>query len=97
MRIGESPRYKMVTPTYPVSSTGTAERRRLESAGVSTTGRNSRRFEGNTSSPPDDRPHLYADYKDMLAADDGKPETTAAIHEVRLLWNKKFTTRCSRS
>ena len=29
----------------------------------------------------------YADYKDMLAADDGKPGTTAALHEVRLLWN----------
>jgi hypothetical protein len=29
----------------------------------------------------------YADYKDMLAADDGKPGTTAAIHEVRILWN----------
>jgi hypothetical protein len=29
----------------------------------------------------------YADYKDMLAADDGKAETMAAIHEVRLLWN----------
>jgi hypothetical protein len=29
----------------------------------------------------------YADYKDMLAADDGKPGTLAAIHEVKLLWN----------
>ena len=29
----------------------------------------------------------YADYKDMLAADDGKPGTMAAIHEVKLLWN----------
>jgi hypothetical protein len=29
----------------------------------------------------------YADYKDMLAADDGNAETMAAIHEVRLLWN----------
>jgi hypothetical protein len=29
----------------------------------------------------------YADYKDMLTADDGKPATTAALHEVRLLWN----------
>jgi hypothetical protein len=29
----------------------------------------------------------YADYKDMLAADDGKPGTLAPLHEVRLLWN----------
>ena len=31
----------------------------------------------------------YADYKDMLAADDGKPGTMAAIHEVKLLWNRE--------
>jgi len=29
----------------------------------------------------------YADYKEMLVADDGKPETMAAIHEVKLLWD----------
>jgi hypothetical protein len=29
----------------------------------------------------------YADYKDMLAADDGRPDTMASIHEVRLSWN----------
>src|SRR5262249_9522128 len=29
----------------------------------------------------------YADYKEMLAADDGKPETMAAIHELKLLWD----------
>jgi hypothetical protein len=29
----------------------------------------------------------YADYKDMLAADDGKPATLAQFHEVKLLWN----------
>ncbi len=29
----------------------------------------------------------YADYKDMLAADDGKPGTLAAIHEVKVRWN----------
>ena len=32
----------------------------------------------------------YADYKDMVAADDGKPETLAAIHEVRISWNGKL-------
>jgi hypothetical protein len=29
----------------------------------------------------------YADYKDMLAADDGDPNTMAPIHAVRILWN----------
>ena len=29
----------------------------------------------------------YADYKDMLAADDGKPDTLATIREVRIRWN----------
>jgi len=31
----------------------------------------------------------WADYKDMLAADDGKPETMAKTHEVKILWNGK--------
>ena len=31
----------------------------------------------------------YADYKDMLAADDGKPETLAPLHEVKISWNGK--------
>jgi len=32
----------------------------------------------------------YADYKDMLAADDGKPATLAPIHEVKISWNGKI-------
>src|SRR5207237_2766010 len=28
----------------------------------------------------------YADYREMLAADDGKPETLARLHEIRLSW-----------
>ena len=49
----------------------------------------------------------YADYKEMLAADDGKPETMAAMHEMKMRWDNpndagdageaKSTTRCSRS
>jgi hypothetical protein len=31
----------------------------------------------------------YADYREMLAADDGKPATMAPIHEVKVLWNGK--------
>ncbi len=29
----------------------------------------------------------YADYHEMLAADDGKPETLAETHEIKLRWN----------
>jgi hypothetical protein len=29
----------------------------------------------------------YAEYKDMLAADDGNPSTLAQIHEVKILWD----------
>jgi hypothetical protein len=29
----------------------------------------------------------YADYLEMLAADDGNPKTMATLHEVRILWN----------
>jgi len=31
----------------------------------------------------------YAEYKDMLAADDGDPKTMAPMHEVKILWNGK--------
>src|SRR5262249_17058511 len=29
----------------------------------------------------------YADYREMLAADDGKPETLAALHTIKLWWD----------
>ena len=31
----------------------------------------------------------YADYKEMLAADDGNPDTQAAMHEVKIRWNNQ--------
>ncbi|HEY0285079.1 MAG TPA: hypothetical protein VGC23_06785, partial [Vicinamibacterales bacterium] len=31
----------------------------------------------------------YADWKEMLAADDGDPMTMAAMHEVKLYWNNQ--------
>ena len=34
--------------------------------------------------------HLwYADYKEMLAADDGKPQTMAERHEIKIAWEKQ--------
>ena len=32
----------------------------------------------------------YADYKDMLAADDGNPTTMAPMHEVKILWDDQI-------
>ena len=32
----------------------------------------------------------YADWKEMLAADDGDPTTMAAMHEVKLYWNDQI-------
>src|SRR5262249_16040703 len=29
----------------------------------------------------------YVDYREMLAADDGKPETLAQLHEIKLRWD----------
>jgi len=31
----------------------------------------------------------WSDFKEMLAADDGDPKTMAAMHEVRIAWNKE--------
>jgi hypothetical protein len=31
----------------------------------------------------------YAEYKDMLAADDGNPTTMAPLHEVRIRWQNQ--------
>ena len=31
----------------------------------------------------------YSDYKEMLAADDGNPNTMAKMYEVKILWNKQ--------
>ena len=39
----------------------------------------------------------YSDYKDMLAADDGNPQTMAKMYEVKILWNDPATARASRS
>jgi hypothetical protein len=92
MRIGEQPTDTMVTPTYPVIQYG------HDPKGGDSVGSG---FVYNGKKIPALRGKYiftdlttgriwYADYKDMLAADDGKPGTLAPIHEVKLLWNKKF-------
>jgi len=89
MRIGEQPTDTMVVPTYPVIQYGHGP------SGGDSVGSG---FVYNGKAIPALRGKYvftdlttgriwYADYKDMLAADDGKPGTLAAIHEVKLLWN----------
>ena len=89
MQIGDAPTENMVVPTYPVIQYGHGPN------GGDSIGSG---FVYNGKAIPALRGKYiftdlttgriwYADYKDMLAADDGKPGTTAAIHEVKLLWN----------
>src|SRR5437667_4192888 len=89
MRIGEQATGTMVVPTYPVIQYGHGP------GGGDSIGSG---FVYNGKALPALRGKYvftdlttgriwYADYKDMLAADDGKPGTLAAIHEVKLLWN----------
>ena len=89
MRIGEQATGTMVVPTYPVIQYGHGP------GGGDSIGSG---FVYNGKAMPALRGKYvftdlttgriwYADYKDMLAADDGKPGTLAAIHEVKLLWN----------
>jgi hypothetical protein len=91
MQIGEQPTERMVVPTYPVIQYG------HDSKGGDSIGSG---FVYNGSAIPVLRGKYiftdlttgriwYADYKDMLAADDGRPGTVAAIHDVQMRWNGK--------
>jgi hypothetical protein len=89
VRVGAEPTDTMVAPTYPVIQYGHGPN------GGDSIGSG---FVYNGKAIPALRGKYvftdlttgriwYADYKDMLAADDGKPGTMATIHEVKLLWN----------
>ena len=91
LQIGETPTDQMVTPIYPVIQYG------HDSAGGDSIGSG---FVYNGKAIPSLRGKYvftdlttgriwYADYTDMLAADDGKPGTLARIHEVRVRWSQK--------
>src|SRR5882672_2613818 len=91
MRIGEQPTDTMVVPTYPVIQYGHGP------SGGDSVGSG---FVYNGKAIPALRGKYvftdlttgriwYADYKDMLAADDGKPGTMARIHEVKVRWKGK--------
>jgi len=89
LQIGENPTGTMVVPKYPVIQYG-HDRGGGDSIGSG--------FVYNGKLIPALRGKYvftdlttgriwYADYKDMLAADDGKAATLATLHPVRLLWN----------
>jgi hypothetical protein len=89
VQIGEEATDRMVVPTYPVIQYGHGP------SGGDSIGSG---FVYNGKAIPALRGKYvftdlttgriwYADYQDMLAADDGKPETLAAIREVKLRWD----------
>jgi imidazolonepropionase-like amidohydrolase len=88
LQIGEAPTKEMLTPLYPVIQYG-HDARGGDSIGSG--------FLYNGKAIPALRGKYiftdlttgriwYADYKDMLAADDGKAQTLAPIREVRVRW-----------
>ena len=90
LQIGEQPTDKLLVPTYPVIQYG------HDPAGGDSIGSG---FVYNGKAIPSLRGKYiftdlttgriwYTDYKEMLAADDGKPGTLAPIREVKIRWNK---------
>jgi hypothetical protein len=89
MRIGEQATDTMLVPTYPVIQYGHGPNGGDSiGSGFVYNGRQIPALRGKYVFTDLTTGRIwYADYKDMLAADDGKPGTMAAIHEVKLLWN----------
>lgn len=87
LRIGEEPTGEMVTPLYPVIQFGhVPEGGDAIANGVVYRGKIAA-LRGKFIFADMTTGHIWwADLKEMLAADDGKPETMAVIHPVELLW-----------
>ena len=87
LRIGEEPTGEMVTPLYPVIQFGhVPEGGDAIANGVVYRGKIAA-LRGKFIFADMTTGHIWwADLKEMLAADDGKPETLAAFHPVELLW-----------
>ena len=91
MQIGDKPTEHMLTPTYPVIQYG------HDASGGDSIGSG---FVYNGKAIPALRGKYVftdlttgriwqTDYKDMLAADDGKPATLAPLHDVKVRWKGK--------
>jgi glucose/sorbosone dehydrogenase len=91
VQVGDTPTKELIVPTYPVIQYG------HDPTGGDSIGSG---FVYNGKAIPALRGKYiftdlttgriwWADYKDMLAADDGNPATLAAIHEVKVRWKDK--------
>ena len=89
LQIGEEPTGTMLVPTYPVIQYGHGPNGGDSiGSGFVYNGKTIPALRGKYVFTDLTTGRIwYADYKDMLSADDGKPGTMAPIHEVRLLWN----------
>jgi hypothetical protein len=88
VRISDTPTAEEVTPHYPVIQyPHTAIGGDAIGSGFVYRGRALPALRGKYVFTDISTGHIwYADYKEMLAADDGKPETLAAMHAVKIAW-----------
>jgi hypothetical protein len=91
LRIGEQPTDQMLVPTYPVIQYGHSSKGGdAIGSGFVYNGRKIPALRGKYVFTDLTTGRLwYANYRDMLAADDGKPDTLAPITEVKVAWNKE--------
>ena len=89
VQIGGTVTDQVVVPTYPVVQYGhVASGGDAIGSGYLYSGRAIPALRGKYLFTDLSTGHVwYADYTDMLAADDGDPKTLAPIHEVKILWN----------
>ena len=89
MQIGEGVTDTVVVPTYPVIEYGHVPTGGdAIGSGFVYYGKNLPALRGKYIFTDITTGHIWwADYKEMLAADDGKPGTMAKFHEVRILWD----------
>jgi glucose/sorbosone dehydrogenase len=88
VQIGDTPTPELVVPTYPVIQYGhTSDGGDSIGSGFVYNGKAVPALRGKYVFTDLTTGRIwYADYKDMLAADDGKAETLAKMHEVRVRW-----------
>jgi hypothetical protein len=89
LQIGDKATEELVTPTYPVIQYGHgADGGDSIGSGFVYSGKAIPALRGKYIFTDLTTGRIwYTDYKEMLAADDGKPATVAAIHEVKVRWN----------
>ena len=94
VRITDTITHGTVTPTYPVVEYGHVKGGGdAIGSGFLYSGKRLPALRGKYIFTDISTGHVwYADYQEMLAADDGKPGTLAAMHEIKLWWNDPHDT-----